>query len=77
MDYADYLVIKPHEFIQSSEIIKAFHDSKLSLLPFAKAIDITGEGSLELIEADEIRKLPVETSLPDASWVSLQNICNI
>ena len=77
MDYADYLVTKPQEFIQSQEIIKAFHDSKLSLLPFAKAIDITGEGSLELIEADEIRKSPVETSLPDASWVSLQNICNI
>ena len=76
MDYADYLVTKPEEIVQSSEIIKAFNDTNLSLLPFAKAIDITGEGSLELIEAFEIRKSPVETSLPDANWVSLQNICN-
>ena len=76
MDYADYLVTKPEEIVQSSEIIKAFNDTNLSLLPFAKAIDITGEGSLELIEAFEIRNSPVETSLPDANWVSLQNICN-
>ena len=46
------------------------------LKEIAKAIDITGEGSLELIEAFEIRNSPVETSLPDANWVSLQNICN-
>ena len=58
------------------KIIKAFNNKNLSLLPFAKAIDITGEGSIELIEAFEIRKSPVETSLPDANWVSLQNICN-
>ena len=76
MDYADYLVTKPEEIVQSSEIIKAFNDTNLSLLPFAKAIDITGEGSLELIEAFEIRNSPVETSLPDSNWVSLQNICN-
>ena len=76
MDYADYLVTKPEEIVQSSEIIKAFNDKNLSLFPFAKAIDITGEGSLELIEAFEIRNSPVETSLPDANWVSLQNICN-
>tara|TARA_B100001057_G_scaffold226679_2_gene227017 strand:+ start:10777 stop:11796 length:1020 start_codon:yes stop_codon:yes gene_type:complete len=76
MGYADYLVTKPQETIQTNKIIKAFHDTKLSLLPFAKAIDITGEGSFELIEADEIKKSPVKTSLPDAYWVSLQNICN-
>jgi hypothetical protein len=76
MDYADYLVTKPQESIRTNKIIKAFHDTKLSLLPFAKAIDITGEGSFELIEADEIKKSSVETSLPDANWVSLQNICN-
>ena len=62
--------------LQPSEIIKAFNDTNLSLLPFAKAIDITGEGSIELIEAYEIKNSPVETSLPDANWVSLQNICN-
>ena len=76
MDYADYLVTRPQETIQTSKIIKAFHDTKLSLLPFAKAIDMTGEGSFELIEADEIKKSPVQTSLPDSYWVSLQNICN-
>jgi len=75
-DYADYLVTKPQDIIKSSEIIKAFNDTNLSLLPFAKAIDITGEGSIELIEAYEIKNSPVETSLPDANWVSLQNICN-
>jgi hypothetical protein len=76
MDYADYLVTRPQETIQTNKIIKAFHDKKLSLLPFAKAIDMTGEGSFELIEADEIKKSPVQTSLPDSYWVSLQNICN-
>ena len=75
-NYADHLVTKPQEIVKSSEIIKAFNDTNLSLLPFAKAIDITGEGSLELIEAYEIKNSPVETSLPDANWVSLQNICN-
>ena len=74
-DYADYLVTKPQDIVKSSEIIKAFNDTNLSLLPFAKAVDITGEGSLELIEAYEIKNSPVETSLPDANWVSLENIC--
>ena len=77
MNYADYLVTRPQEIVQPSEIIKAFNETNLSLLPFAKAIDITGEGSLELIEAYEIKNSTVETSLPDANWVSLQNICNI
>ena len=76
MDYADYLVTRPQETIQTNKIITAFHDTRLSLLPFAKAIDMTGEGSFELIEADEIKKSPVQTSLPDSYWVSLQNICN-
>ena len=76
MAYADYLVTKPQKSVQTSKIIKVFHNTKLSLLPFAKAIDITGEGSFELIEADEVKKSSVETSLPDANWVSLQNICN-
>ena len=76
MDYADYLVTRPQDSIQTNKIIKAFYNTKLSLLPFAKAIDITGEGSFELIEADEIKKSSIETSLPDANWVSLQNICN-
>ena len=76
MKYSDYLVTKPQEIVQPSEIIKAFNDKNLSLLAFAKAVDITGEGSLELIGAYEIKNSPVETSLPDANWVSLQNICN-
>jgi hypothetical protein len=76
MNYSDYLVTKPQEIVQPSEIIKAFNDKNLSLLAFANAVDITGEGSLELIEAYEIKNSPVETSLPDANWVSLQNICN-
>ena len=75
MDYADYLVTKPQETIQSAEIIRTFHEKQLSLIPYAEAIDITGEGSLDLIEAEEIRTSPVKTSLPDANWVSLQNIC--
>ena len=75
MDYADYLVTKPQETIQSVEIIRTFHEKQLSLIPYAEAIDITGEGSLDLIEAEEIRTSPVKTSLPDANWVSLQNIC--
>ena len=76
IDYADYLVTKPQETVQSSEIIEAFRNSELSLAPFAKAIDITGEQSLGLLEAEEIRASTVRTSLPDANWVSIQNICN-
>ena len=77
MDYADYLVTKPEEIVKSSEIIKAFNDTNLSLLPFAKAIDITGEGSLELIEAFEIRNSSVETSLTDANWVSYKTFVTV
>ena len=55
--------------------VRIFNEKQLSLIPYAEAIDITGEGSLDLIEAEEIRTSPVKTSLPDANWVSLQNIC--
>lgn len=56
-------------------LIAAFEAQNLSLAPYAAAIDITGETTLPLLEAEAIRDSAPQSSLGDTAWVSLQGVC--
>ena len=56
-------------------LIAAFEAQNLSLAPYAAAIDITGETTLPLLEAEAIRDNAPQSSLGDTAWVSLQGVC--
>ena len=56
----------------SSELFAA---AQLPSTPFAYAVDVTGEETLGLIEADPMQGRSVEPILSDAEWISLQGIC--
>jgi hypothetical protein len=56
-------------------LIARFAEARVSAAPFARAVDVTGEATLRLIEADQAAaQLPMPV-LSDADWVSLQGIC--
>lgn len=52
-----------------------FEQAGVPVSPYAYAIDPTGERTLALIEADPLRGVARQPLMPDADWVSLQDIC--
>ncbi len=56
-------------------LLDAFEKAGFSSAPLAYQLDMTGEESLSLIEADPFRNRPYAPVLSDADWVSLQGIC--
>ena len=52
-----------------------FAAAGVSLKPYAYAVDITGEETLPLIEADQVPADPANPVIPDGRWVALQGIC--
>lgn len=56
------------------DLVMRFSDLGLSASPYAYSIDISGETTLPLIEADALFA-PADPLLSDSEWVALQNIC--
>lgn len=52
-----------------------FEKASVSSTPYAYAIDVTGETTLGLIEADPMSYHDTPSVLSDRDWVLLQNIC--
>jgi hypothetical protein len=71
-DYALALMTARPRPIDDQSLLEAFQRAQLASQPYAYAIDISGETTLSLIEADPGGVAPV---LPDSDWVSLQAIC--
>lgn len=71
-DYAEAFMTRHPAEIDDQELLAAFRGARVSTQPYAYAVDISGEQTLPLIEADPGRAEPV---LPDSDWVSLQTIC--
>ena len=61
--------------VQNAELINRFHTKNLRLSPYAYALDVTGEKTYTLIEADALSDLEFAPILPDRNWIQLQNIC--
>jgi hypothetical protein len=72
--YAEHLAITPAGKATDDALIAGFAGMGLSASPYAYALDISGETTLALIEADAIitQNAPI---LSDGEWVALQDIC--
>lgn len=56
-------------------LLEAFAAAKVPATPYAYAVDVTGETTLGLIEADPAHGQTFRPVLADRDWVLLQNIC--
>lgn len=60
---------------QFTDLLDRFAAAQLPASPYAYALDITGETTLPLIEADAIGLTEAAPLLADRDWLSLQTIC--
>ena len=72
--YAEYLSITVTGRASDDALIEGFAKLGVSASPYAYALDISGETTLPLIEADAIIT-PATPILTDGEWVALQEIC--
>ncbi|MBM9594636.1 hypothetical protein [Roseitranquillus sediminis] len=61
--------------LSGAELVTWFEGAALRSAPYAYALDITGETTLTLIEADPAKAGTTTTVLPDGEWVALQGAC--
>ncbi len=73
--YAEYVLTTKSPAISNESVIDAFARAGVRSSPYAYALDISGEATLSLIEADPIQPEEVSPVLADGDWVALQGIC--
>ncbi len=73
--YAETLFANPPPRAADEILLNLFADTRTPSTPFAYAIDVTGETTLGLIEADPVPSDAPRDLLSDAEWISLQGIC--
>lgn len=73
--YAEELVAAPPAAVPVEPLLARFDAARLPATPYAYAVDVTGESTLPLIEADPMRGGGAEPVLEDADWIALQGIC--
>jgi len=74
--YAETLVSSPPAPAPDAIVLPLFEAAQLPSTPYAFAVDVTGETTLGLIEADPMAGRSVAPILSDAEWISLQGICS-
>lgn len=73
--YAEELLTSPATALTANALLPRFEDAGIRSTPYAYALDLTGEKTIALIEADPV---PLSASMPllsDDNWVRLQGIC--
>lgn len=75
-DYAETLLAAPVNGPPAGLLLDRFATAKVAAAPYAYAVDVTGERTLELIEADPYRGAEAPTLMSDGDWISLQEICS-
>lgn len=74
-DYArDMLRARPPT-LPDDVILARFAAAELPTRPYAYAVDVSGETTIGLIEADPMAITPAPEVLGDGDWISLQAIC--
>jgi GNAT superfamily N-acetyltransferase len=74
--YAETVLANPRSPVPDEALLNAFAQAQISAAPYAYALDVSGEATLPLIEADPLRGQAPKMILDDAQWVRLQEICN-
>ncbi|MEM9474503.1 MAG: hypothetical protein AAGA71_04380 [Pseudomonadota bacterium] len=73
--YAEHLLVADPVPLDLAMLLPRFAAAGVPATPYAYAVDISGEATIALIEADPV---PVSAAAPliaDDQWVALQNIC--
>jgi len=73
--YAEAVLSQDRLNVIDPAIIPAFAAAGVSARPYAYAVDVTGETTLHLIEADPTAGQTPNALLSDSAWVELQGIC--
>ncbi|MGR3572209.1 hypothetical protein [Brevirhabdus sp.] len=73
--YAQELLTQPSAPVPDFPLLAAFGKAGVASTPFAYALDVTGETTLPLIEADPMQDKSAKPLLGDSDWVRLQDIC--
>ena len=73
--YAETIFADPPARASDDVLLDLFTAAELPSTPYAYAVDITGETTSELIEADPMKDRDVRQILTDGEWISLQGIC--
>lgn len=74
-DYASKVVRMTPATPDPEQTLAAFEQAGFPSSPFAYAVDVTGESTIAMIEADPFRSAPYAPLLGDLDWVALQEIC--
>ena len=74
-DYAETVISSPRTQTDETALLAAFQDANIRSTPYAKAIDVTGESTVGLIEGDPVSGTLNQPLLRDSDWLRLQAIC--
>jgi hypothetical protein len=74
-DFAEILSSETPSPVETERLIEAFSEFGVPASPYAFAIDISGETTIDLIEADALLAGQNQV-MGDGEWVALQEICN-
>lgn len=73
--YGEKLLTRPALTLDDETLLARFETAALRTTPYAYALDISGEATLPLIEADPMAGKEAAPVMPDADWLRLQAIC--
>ncbi|MDU8927418.1 hypothetical protein RXV86_08485 [Alisedimentitalea sp. MJ-SS2] len=73
--YTEHLLTATPHPLTDETLLAGFKAWSVRAAPYAYAMDITGETTLGLIEADPFASSPPDPLISDADWLRLQNIC--
>ena len=73
--YAEETIAATREKVDQSALLERFEAARISTKPYAYAVDISGETTLGLIEADPMAAQSADPIMRDGDWLQLQAIC--
>lgn len=74
-EYAEVMLTAPPITYDQTSLLQTFETAEIASTPFAYAVDISGETTLDLIEADPFATKAPTQILSDSQWLQLQGIC--
>lgn len=73
--FTEARLANPTVLLATEKLLPAFAAAEVRSTPYAHARDISGELTVELIEADPMRGAAPSPIMSDADWLQLQAIC--
>ncbi|MGB5558786.1 MAG: hypothetical protein WBN04_12340 [Paracoccaceae bacterium] len=73
--YTETFLTEADDPVPQDQVLSAFKAAAIRTSPYAYAMDISGETTIALIEADPVTPETTKPVLNDGDWVALQGIC--